>query len=146
MKVAYFAIPLALAGMTLDACADQIQPGYEPTPRVAERIEYGVVERIELYRQGSDSPVGVGAVLGGLAGGVIGHQVGSGRGRDVATIAGALGGAYVGNNIQKANEVDRYRVTMRLDDGARLVLEQAGEGALRVGDRVRVVNNRVSRE
>lgn len=33
-----------------------------------------------------------GSVLGAVAGGVIGHQFGGGRGRDVATVVGALGG------------------------------------------------------
>jgi outer membrane lipoprotein SlyB len=63
----------------------------------------------------------------------------------VATIAGVLGGAYIGNNVHKANERDRYRITVRLDDGATLVLEEEGAGELRVGDRVRVVNNHASR-
>lgn len=33
-----------------------------------------------------------GSVLGAVAGGVIGHQFGGGRGKDVATVVGALGG------------------------------------------------------
>ncbi|WP_148872354.1 glycine zipper 2TM domain-containing protein, partial [Serratia marcescens] len=37
-----------------------------------------------------------GSVLGAVAGGVLGHQFGGGRGRDVATVAGALGGGYAG--------------------------------------------------
>ncbi|WP_197062147.1 MULTISPECIES: glycine zipper 2TM domain-containing protein [unclassified Serratia (in: enterobacteria)] len=41
-----------------------------------------------------------GSVLGAVAGGVIGHQFGSGRGRDVATVVGALGGGYAGNQVQ----------------------------------------------
>ena len=146
MKAAGFAISLALAGVTLDACADVPLQPLEAPALVTERIEYGVVQSIDLYREGHEPPVGLGAVLGGVAGGVIGHQVGSGRGRDVATIAGALGGAYIGNDVQKATERDRYRITVQLDGGAKLVVEQVGEGALRVGDRVRVVNNRVSRE
>jgi len=146
MKAVCFAISLALAGMTLDACADVSLQPQDAAARVSERIEYGVVESIDLYREGREPPVGLGAVLGGVAGGVIGHQVGSGRGRDVATIAGALGGAYIGNDVQKSNERDRYRVTVHLDSGAKLVVDQVGEGALRVGDRVRVVNDRVSRE
>lgn len=39
---------------------------------------------------------GTGAVLGG----VVGHQVGKGQGRDVATVLGALAGGYTGNRIQ----------------------------------------------
>ena len=33
---------------------------------------------------------------------VIGHQFGGGRGRDVATVVGALGGGYAGNQVQGA--------------------------------------------
>jgi outer membrane lipoprotein SlyB len=145
MKLAYIAIPLAFASVSLNACADVVRADPEYRPRVAERIELGTVESIDLFREANSSPP-VGAVLGGIAGGVVGHQVGHGRGKDVATIAGALGGAYIGDRVQKSNERDRYRIAVRLDNGAKLVLDQVGEGELRVGDRVRVVNDRVSRE
>lgn len=42
-----------------------------------------------------------GTVVGGVAGGLLGSAIGSGTGRTVATIAGAAGGAYVGNKVQK---------------------------------------------
>jgi uncharacterized protein YcfJ len=32
----------------------------------------------------------------------LGHQIGGGRGKTVATVAGAAGGAYVGNQVQKS--------------------------------------------
>ena len=41
-----------------------------------------------------------GSLLGAVAGGVIGHQFGGGHGKDIATVAGALGGGYAGNQIQ----------------------------------------------
>ena len=40
-----------------------------------------------------------GLLLGGLIGGVLGHQVGGGSGKDLATVAGAVGGAVVCNNV-----------------------------------------------
>lgn len=40
-----------------------------------------------------------GTVIGGLAGGLLGHQVGGGSGKTAATIVGAIGGAMVGRNI-----------------------------------------------
>lgn len=52
----------------------------------------------------------VGTIAGALIGGVIGHQVGGGSGRDLATVAGAAGGGYAGNRIQK-NLQDRDTVT-----------------------------------
>ena len=120
-------------------------PVYSAPPPVQERAEYGVVEAIELYPGGSGSPVNLGTILGGIAGGVIGHQFGGGRGNTASTIAGAVGGAVVGNQVEKANERDRYRAIVRLDSGGTIALNQFGQGELRVGDRVRVVSGRVYR-
>lgn len=44
----------------------------------------------------SDPQVGGRTLLGAVIGGVIGHQFGSGRGRDAATVAGAVIGSKVG--------------------------------------------------
>ena len=43
----------------------------------------------------------IGTVAGAVVGGVLGHQIGGGTGRDIATVAGAAGGGYAGNRIQK---------------------------------------------
>ena len=114
-------------------------------PAASQSVEYGVVEALEWHRDGEPRPTGLGAVIGGIAGGILGHQIGSGSGNTVATIAGALGGAYAGNQIEKSTDRDRYRVIVRLENGARLTVGEVGEGQLRVGDRVRVVGNRVYR-
>ena len=42
-----------------------------------------------------------GKVIGGVAGGLLGSTIGGGRGKTVATVAGAAGGAYAGNKVQK---------------------------------------------
>ena len=123
---------------------------YDTPPLRAERVEFGVVENIEMYPGDKPhNPINLGTVIGGVAGGVIGHQIGSGRGNTAATIAGALGGAAVGNEINKSQqqrEPDRYRIFIRLDSGATMEVTEVGEGELRVGDRVRVVNSRVYRD
>ncbi len=38
----------------------------------------------------------VGAAIGAVAGGVAGNQIGSGRGQDLATVGGAIGGGVLG--------------------------------------------------
>ncbi|WP_077035539.1 beta/gamma crystallin-related protein [Pelomonas sp. KK5] len=40
-----------------------------------------------------------GAIAGALIGGILGHQVGGGSGRDLATAGGAVAGAVVGSNL-----------------------------------------------
>jgi uncharacterized protein YcfJ len=43
----------------------------------------------------------IGTLAGAVVGGVLGHQIGGGTGREIATVAGAAGGGYAGNRIQK---------------------------------------------
>ena len=141
-------LALIASASLLAACAPEPYRTYDyraVAPIAPQRVEYGVVEAIEWYRDGDNRPTGLGAVIGGVAGGILGHQIGSGSGNTAATIAGALGGAFVGNEMERANDRDTYRVVVRLDNGARLTVGEVGEGRLRVGDRVRIVENRVYR-
>ena len=146
MKVRSAALILVASGALLGGCAyPEPYPVYDARPVVEQRTEYGVVESIEMYRNGGGSPIGLGTIIGGIAGGILGHQIGGGVGNTAATIAGTVGGAVVGNQIEQANERDRYRVIVRLDSGGSVALTQVGQGELRVGDRVRIVNSRVYR-
>jgi outer membrane lipoprotein SlyB len=141
------ALAVAASAVFVAGCAPEpYYYDYRPAPSAAPHtVEYGVVEALEWYREGAPRPTGLGAVVGGIAGGILGHQIGSGSGNTAATIAGALGGAYVGNQMERSTDRDRYRVIVRLENGARLTVSEVGEGQLRVGDRVRVVGNRVYR-
>lgn len=106
---------------------------------------YGVVDAIEIT-SGSNDGIGAGAVIGGVVGGVLGHQVGSGTGQDVATVAGVVGGAVAGHQIEKSSkQQDAYRIRVRLDKGGYQTVSQQSIADLRVGDRVRIENDRVSR-
>ena len=49
-----------------------------------------------------NSPVGIG--VGAVIGGLLGSQVGGGDGKTLATIAGAVGGGYIGNEVAKRNQ------------------------------------------
>jgi uncharacterized protein YcfJ len=110
------------------------------------RADEGRVEAIEIYRAPDNKSVNGGTVIGGIAGGVIGHQIGSGRGNTAATIAGAIGGAVVGNEIEKKHvQATRYRITVRLDSGSSLIVEDTRDLNLRVGDRVRIEDGHIDR-
>lgn len=54
-----------------------------------------------------------GTVIGGVAGGVLGSQIGRGAGNTVATIAGAAGGAYVGNQLQGGMQKNNVATTTK---------------------------------
>lgn len=109
---------------------------------------YGVVQSIELVKQGSsDSSIGLGTVAGGVVGGVLGSQVGAGRGQTAATIGGAAAGAYVGHQIEKGRAgADAYKFTIRMDDGSTQTVTQSTSGNFRVGDRVRLENGVLTRQ
>ena len=56
------------------------------------------VEREQVVQERSNANV-PGAIGGAIIGGILGHQVGGGRGQDIATVGGAVAGAAVGANI-----------------------------------------------
>lgn len=56
-----------------------------------------------------------GAVVGALIGGVLGHQVGSGRGNDVATVGGALAGGAIGANVGRQGTTSGGRDVQRCE-------------------------------
>jgi len=59
------------------------------------------------YEQPRESHrIGAGTALGAVAGGVLGHQIGSGRGNDVGTAAGAILGGIIGHEIEKDRRAD----------------------------------------
>ncbi len=106
----------------------------------------GRVTGVNLVMVKSDHPNIIGSIAGGVLGGVLGHQVGGGRGRDLATIAGALGGAYAGNRVENnMNKKQVYRVNVRLDNGTTRSFDYAEDPGLKTGTRVKVEDNALSR-
>ncbi len=80
-------------------------------------------------------------LAGGVAGLAVGNQIGDGNGKTIAKIAGALGGAYLGNKIEKkVRAVTHYEIKVRYDNGAEASVTQDNEPTLAVGAAVQVVN------
>jgi uncharacterized protein YcfJ len=82
--------------------------------------------RYEELRASRESHVGAGTAIGAVAGGVVGHQVGSGRGNSVATAAGAILGGLLGHNIENRGtddepDFDRSRCRVLAQNGANAV-------------------------
>ncbi|OWR02147.1 glycine zipper 2TM domain-containing protein [Roseateles puraquae] len=86
-------------------------------------------------RRGQSS--GVGAVGGAVVGGLLGNMVGGGNGRKLATVAGAVGGGYAGNEIEKNQKsYTVWVIQMREADGRLRRFERSADPGLRVGDEV----------
>ncbi len=86
---------------------------------------------------------GVGIAGGAVVGGLLGNQIGGGTGRTLATIAGAVGGGYAGNEVEKnVRSTTSYVVDVRMENGKTRSFPQTSEN-WRAGDQVRVVNGRL---
>ncbi len=151
---------ITAALLTLTACGTQPnQPAYQGGATsssypanpggYAVNAQYGVVQSIDWVQQESKSGIGAGAIVGAVVGGVLGNQVGKGDGRTAATVLGAAGGAYAGNEVQKRNQQsqtqDLLRINVRLADGSRVSVTQDTTEDIRVGDRVVLRNGTASR-
>jgi outer membrane lipoprotein SlyB len=100
----------------------------------------GKVQSIRFVEEKGRSS-GVGAVAGGVLGGVLGHQIGGGTGQTVATIAGAAGGAYVGNEVEKNKKTKAYwSVTIKMDDGPTRTFTYTNQPTVKEGERVKLVD------
>ncbi len=64
--------------------------------------------RVSIQRQASQDRQYGGAIVGGLAGGILGHQVGGGSGKDVATALGVVLGAMAGDQLQNREARSYY--------------------------------------
>ena len=123
---------VALLALGLAACG---APGPQPG---AMDIRAGTVEQINPAQLASNQHQGVGAVIGGLAGLGIGSLIGGGTGRDVAMVAGAQGGALLGNEMQKKHDkpVTAQQVIVRVRSGVLVSVTQPVNPNLRNGQRV----------
>ena len=106
----------------------------------ANCADCGTVQTIRyIEEEGRGS--GVGAVAGGGLGGVLGHQIGGGTGNTVATIAGAAGGAYVGNKVEKNKNAKSYwTVTINMDGGKTRTFTYSNQPTVKEGERVKLVD------
>ena len=106
----------------------------------------GTVTDIKTVKQKGQAS-GVGAVAGGVLGGVLGHQVGGGRGKDLATVAGAAGGAYAGHQTEKNLKAKTvYQVVEKLDGGTTRTFSFNSASGYKIGDKIKVVDGKLARE
>ncbi|MCU6433855.1 glycine zipper 2TM domain-containing protein [Undibacterium sp. Jales W-56] len=116
-------------------------------PVQAARICYncGTVEAVNLIEVNGEGGY-LGTIGGGVVGALLGSQVGGGNGRTAAEIAGALGGAYVGRNIEgNTRKTNHYEVVVRLQNGATQTIPFTSEPGYRVGDKVQINNGVIAR-
>lgn len=103
----------------------------------------GTIESVKEVEQPHDKTI-AGPVVGGIAGAVLGHQIGSGRTRTAATAIGAGAGILAGRAIEKRVRTDKvWETTVRLEDGSTQTFKSEAQPAWRSGERVRVLEGRI---
>src|SRR5262245_53104349 len=95
-------------------------------PPAEQTVRYGKVVQVESVSLEGDHQLGLGSVIGAVAGGVIGHQFGGGTGRDVATVAGVLAGGVTGSAVQNkyAQRRPGQHVIVKLDNEVSIGITQ----------------------
>ncbi|MEY4641387.1 MAG: hypothetical protein RLZZ227_1381 [Pseudomonadota bacterium] len=149
---------LLLLCCCLAACNDQAVPGANAAPVPAAMAvaapaapaqdpvcsSCGIVRSItELKQDGGAS--GAGAVIGGIVGGVAGNQVGGGSGRKIATAAGVIGGALLGNEVeQNRNGSSAYEVVVDMESGSQQVVTLSSVAGISTGAAVHVRSGNIT--
>ena len=136
---AFFALT-ALLVVTVPARAEYVGGTIEEAQVISANPVYRTVRVNEPVEQCWDEPVHVPSshgyyshtpkILGAIVGAAVGNEFGSGRGKDLATVAGAVLGGSIGRDVQARSHshssgrvlyekrcelVDRYHTEERLD-------------------------------
>ncbi len=131
------ALALGVAAATGTPAASA--PASAVAPRLAGLCDgCAIVDSVTTEKQKGEGGI-VGKVGGAVVGGVLGHQIGGGTGKTLATIGGAAAGAYAGNEVQKrssAKTIWRTRVTQK--DGSQRSFETSTDPGWKPGTVVRI--------
>lgn len=150
MSIRQLAVVCSVSALALAAACSSSPPRnerhFDRSGAVSSATQYGNVSHIDIVSESARTSGG-GAVLGAVLGAVIGNQVGSGSGRTAATGVGLVGGAVIGNSIERRNKRDGevYRVSVRLDNGRTSQFDYDRIDDLRVGDRIKVEDGQLHR-
>jgi outer membrane lipoprotein SlyB len=121
-------------------------PAQAANPHHGEAAQHcascGTVVSTRSYQKAAEHGSGLGVAGGALVGGLLGNHVGGGRGRTLATVAGAVGGGYAGNEIEKnARSATMTEVRVRMSNGSIRSFTEAGPSRRHAGEQVRVTKH-----
>ncbi len=124
--------------------AEPVAPAPVQAQAPAPCATCGVVRSITAVVQAGSS-TGLGAAIGAVAGGLAGNQVGGGSGNTIATAAGVIGGAVLGNTIEKnRNAGTMYEVIIDMEGGTQQTIMVPDATGISQGSAVNVQNGNIS--
>ncbi|NYS59430.1 glycine zipper 2TM domain-containing protein [Vreelandella salicampi] len=138
----------ALSLLTLAGCTNTSQYSGDVysgnQAKTSQNVTYGTIVAIRPVQIQAESRTGnlLGGGGGAIIGGLLGRQVGGGSGRDLATVAGALGGAMAGTAAEDAsNRISAWEMEIRTDSGEDVVVVQRADRQFQAGQRVRLIGS-----
>ena len=114
-------------------------------PAAPACAECGRVLSVAVTEKAGESSA-VGVLAGGALGAVLGNQVGGGFGKDLATLAGAAGGAYAGKKIEERIKTHKvWTVTVVYGNESKASFDFTQDPGLKVGEAVRNTGGSIAR-
>lgn len=96
----------------------------EPMSRTVKTPRQVCASEVVTHQAAVKDPKRVtGSIIGAVAGGLLGNQIGDGDGQTVATVAGAAAGGYAGNKVQKS--MQEGNTTQTVEQRCRTVYDSA---------------------
>lgn len=135
-----------LLTLVLGACANRdVYSGSVYSGSAAKQVQtvtYGtLVSTRPVKIQAKDEAI-IGTLGGAALGGIAASTIGGGRGRGVATVAGAIAGGIIGKSVEEqANLIDAVELEIRKDNGEHIVVVQKADPGYQPGRRVRLVQS-----
>ncbi len=118
--------PAESPAVTTEWPAEPIAPAGSAKAAKVVCARCGTVQSVTPVQREAAKGSGVGVLVGGALGGLLGNQVGGGDGKTVATVLGAVGGGWAGNEVEKRMKKETvYQVTVRMQDGSIRQVERA---------------------
>jgi len=137
-------LSVAAAMFVASGCADNYSGNTYQSNRagIVQNVSYGTVTNIrQVNIQDDSSNMPIGAVAGAVVGGLLGHAVGGGTGKKLATVGGVVAGGLAGNAIQnQTGKTTGMEVEIRLDNGQTIAVVQKMDPNFQIGSRVRLVD------
>ena len=135
------------------ASAPVVYREFAEEPRLAQVeapkpvVQPGNLATVQSVREVKDpgQHTGLGPIAGGIAGAVLGDQIGGkGNTRKVLAVLGAAGGAYAGREIEKhARATKHWEIDVRRDDGLQETVRSDVAPPYQPGERVRLIEGRL---
>ncbi len=141
MAIKQCVIFLIIMAVACSGCANYSGNTYSGNEaRSAQVVKHGTVVSVKEVNIEESSGGILGAAGGGVVGGILGNMIGHGRGRTLATLAGALGGVGLGYAAGKAaTNKNGLEITVRLDNGQEISVVQGADQTFAPGEAVRIL-------